>query len=100
MESNPIAAVRNNALGTWELARIAARFGAGRLLMISTDKAVNPRSVMGASQRVAELALLRMSDSKAGMTSTKMNAVRLGNAWVRTEVLARCFSSKFREANP
>jgi FlaA1/EpsC-like NDP-sugar epimerase len=74
MESNPIAVIRNNALGTWELAKTAARFGAERLLMISTDKAVNPRSIMGASKRVAELALLRLSDAK-----TKMNAVRLGN---------------------
>jgi FlaA1/EpsC-like NDP-sugar epimerase len=74
MESNPIAVVRNNALGTWELAKTATRFGAERLLMISTDKAVNPRSIMGVSKRVAELALLRLSDAK-----TKMNAVRLGN---------------------
>jgi FlaA1/EpsC-like NDP-sugar epimerase len=79
MESNPFAVVRNNALGTWELAKKAARFGAERLLMISTDKAVNPRSVMGASQRVAELALLRMGDASTGPAATKMNAVRLGN---------------------
>jgi FlaA1/EpsC-like NDP-sugar epimerase len=74
MESNPLAVVRNNAIGTWELAKAAARFGVERVLMISTDKAVNPRSVMGASKRVAEMALLRMSHSK-----TRMNAVRLGN---------------------
>jgi FlaA1/EpsC-like NDP-sugar epimerase len=74
MESNPIAVVRNNTLGTWELAKAAARFEAERLLMISTDKAVNPRSIMGASKRVAELVLLHLSDAK-----TKMNAVRLGN---------------------
>jgi FlaA1/EpsC-like NDP-sugar epimerase len=79
MESNPLAVVRNNALGTWELARTAARFGAERLLMISTDKAVNPRSIMGASKRVAELALLRLGDTNAGIAATKMNAVRLGN---------------------
>ncbi|HEV1992725.1 MAG TPA: polysaccharide biosynthesis protein [Candidatus Acidoferrum sp.] len=84
MESNPIAVVRNNVLGTWELARAAARFGAERLLMISTDKAVNPRSIMGASKRVAELALLLLSDSttanaKTSIATTKMNAVRLGN---------------------
>jgi FlaA1/EpsC-like NDP-sugar epimerase len=84
MESNPLAVVRNNALGTWELAKSAARFGAERLLMISTDKAVNPRSIMGASKRVAELALLGFSDSKSSIVNTsiagtKMNAVRLGN---------------------
>ncbi len=78
MESNPIAVVRNNALGTWELAKTAAHFGVERLLMISTDKAVNPRSIMGASKRVAELALLRLSNTKAS-AGTKMNAVRLSN---------------------
>ncbi len=84
MESNPLAVVRNNALGTWELARTAARFGAERLLMISTDKAVNPRSIMGASKRVAELVLLGLGGSKSSIANTniagtKMNAVRLGN---------------------
>jgi FlaA1/EpsC-like NDP-sugar epimerase len=74
MESNPIAVVRNNLIGTWELAKSAVRFQAGRLLMISTDKAVNPRSIMGASKRAAELVLLRLNN-----TQTKMNAVRLGN---------------------
>jgi FlaA1/EpsC-like NDP-sugar epimerase len=79
MESNPLAVVRNNALGTWELAKTAARFGAERLLMISTDKAVNPRSIMGASKRVAELVLLRLGQAKADVAAAKMNAVRLGN---------------------
>jgi FlaA1/EpsC-like NDP-sugar epimerase len=74
MESNALAVVRNNALGTWELAKMAARFGAERLLLVSTDKAVNPRSIMGVSKRVAELAVLRLSAA-----NTKMNAVRLGN---------------------
>jgi FlaA1/EpsC-like NDP-sugar epimerase len=74
MESNPIAVVGNNAIGSWELAKTATRFDAERLLMISTDKAVNPRSIMGASKRIAELALIGMGGSK-----TKMNVVRLGN---------------------
>jgi len=100
MESNPIAAVRNNALGTWELARTAARFGAGRLLMISTDKAVNPRSVMGASKRVAELALLRMSDLKASITSTKMNAVRLGNVLGSHGSVGPLFQQQIQRGGP
>jgi FlaA1/EpsC-like NDP-sugar epimerase len=100
MESNPIAAVRNNALGTWELARTAARFGAERLLMISTDKAVNPRSVIGASKRVAELALLRMSDSKAGITSTKMNAVRLGNVLGSHGSVGPLFQQQIQRGGP
>jgi FlaA1/EpsC-like NDP-sugar epimerase len=79
MELNPFAVVRNNALGTWELARAAVRFGAEHLIMISTDKAVNPHSIMGVSKRVAELALLRLHDSRTGIAGTKLNAVRLGN---------------------
>jgi FlaA1/EpsC-like NDP-sugar epimerase len=74
MESNPIAVIRNNALGTWALANAAVQHGVRRLIMISTDKAVNPRSVMGAAKRVAELVLLRFSNLR-----TRMSALRLGN---------------------
>jgi FlaA1/EpsC-like NDP-sugar epimerase len=95
MESNPIAVVRNNALGTWELAKTAARFGAERLLMISTDKAVNPRSIMGASKRVAELALLRLSNS-----NTKMNAVRLGNVLGSQGSVGPLFRQQIQRGGP
>jgi len=95
MESNPLAVVRNNALGTWELASMAARFGAERLLMISTDKAVNPRSVMGASKRVAELTLLRMSTA-----GTKMNAVRLGNVLGSQGSVGPLFRQQIQRGGP
>jgi len=105
MESNPIAVVRNNALGTWELAKTAARFGAERLLMISTDKAVNPRSIMGASKRVAELALLRLSDSKSNTANTsiartKMNAVRLGNVLGSHGSVGPLFQQQIQRGGP
>ena len=74
MESNPIAVVRNNALGTATLAQVAREEGGTTLVMVSTDKAVNPISIMGASKRLAELALLRLNRPK-----TRMSAVRLGN---------------------
>ena len=74
LESNPFAAVRNNAIGTWVLAQAAVRHGASRLVLVSTDKAVNPHSIMGASKRIAELAIIAMSTP-----SCRMNAVRLGN---------------------
>jgi FlaA1/EpsC-like NDP-sugar epimerase len=74
MEENPIAAVQINALGTNTLARTAAAFGLGKFIMVSTDKAVNPRSIMGASKRVAELALLRWSSKQS-----RMRSIRLGN---------------------
>jgi FlaA1/EpsC-like NDP-sugar epimerase len=100
METNPIAVVRNNALGTWEMAKTAARFGAERLLMISTDKAVNPRSVMGASKRVAELVLLRLSDAKANTSNTKMNAVRLGNVLGSQGSVGPLFQQQIRQGGP
>lgn len=95
MESNPIAAVRNNALGTWELAKAAVRFQARRLLMISTDKAVNPRSVMGASKRVAELALLRLNNKQ-----TKMSAIRLGNVLGSNGSVVPMFQEQIEQGGP
>jgi len=58
MERNPFAAVETNALGTWRLARAANDHGVRRMVLVSTDKAVTPRSIMGASKRIAELAML------------------------------------------
>jgi FlaA1/EpsC-like NDP-sugar epimerase len=74
LELNPLAAVRNNVLGTYALARAAIRHGASKLILISTDKAVNPHSVMGVSKRVAELTVTALSNP-----ACRMNAVRLGN---------------------
>ncbi|MGH9712534.1 MAG: polysaccharide biosynthesis protein [Candidatus Acidiferrales bacterium] len=74
MEANAIAAVRNNAIGTARLAEVAHRNETEKLILISTDKAVNPCSVMGVSKRVAELALGRWATGRC-----EMKAVRLGN---------------------
>jgi FlaA1/EpsC-like NDP-sugar epimerase len=76
MEENAIAAVRNNALGTRTLAECAVKFRTKQLIMISTDKAVNPRSVMGASKRIAELILLQQNSE-----NTRMSVVRFGNVF-------------------
>lgn len=74
MEANPFAAVRNNAIATWHLTRLAAGHHIPQFLLISTDKAANPRSIMGASKRLAELAVLRWNSP-----GTKCSAIRLGN---------------------
>ena len=74
LELNPIAAVRNNVLGTYALARAAIRHEASSLLLISTDKAVNPHSIMGVSKRIAELTIVALSTP-----ACRMNAIRLGN---------------------
>ena len=58
MERNPFAAISTNAIGTWTLAELAAESGVPRVVLISTDKAVAPHSMMGASKRIAELATL------------------------------------------
>jgi FlaA1/EpsC-like NDP-sugar epimerase len=63
MERQPAEAIRNNALGTRQLAEIAAAHGAEGLVLISTDKAINPTNVMGATKRLAELQLMAISDS-------------------------------------
>src|ERR1700733_1699376 len=74
MEKNPLAAIRNNVFGTLALAQAAHKYKTAQLVMVSTDKGVNPRSVMGVSKRIAELILQRWNS-----TSTRMKAVRLGN---------------------
>ena len=74
LESNPLAAIRNNAIGTYVLAKAATGCGVAQLLAISTDKAANPRSVLGASKRIAELVLAGLSNS-----TTRMNSIRFGN---------------------
>jgi FlaA1/EpsC-like NDP-sugar epimerase len=61
MESNPIAAVATNALGTWILAEAAERHAARHMLLVSTDKAAAPASIMGAAKRIAELVMLAPS---------------------------------------
>jgi FlaA1/EpsC-like NDP-sugar epimerase len=58
MEHNPFAAVVTNSLGTWLVAQIAAEYRTRRMILVSTDKAVAPHSIMGASKRIAELIVL------------------------------------------
>lgn len=75
MEAQPEEAVRNNIFGTKNVAEAARRIAAETFIMISTDKAVNPTSVMGATKRVAELIIQSMN----GKGITKFAAVRFGN---------------------
>jgi FlaA1/EpsC-like NDP-sugar epimerase len=77
MEHNVMEAVRNNVLGTLYVAQCAARVGAERFVLISTDKAVHPSSVMGATKRIAERIVLGWPSLRASRTDFR--AVRFGN---------------------
>ena len=74
MEHHIVSAVRNNVIGTHNVATVAERFGVEQMVLISTDKAVRPTSLMGATKRAAERVLLSMGDGR-----TRFTAVRFGN---------------------
>jgi len=95
MEANPLAAIRNNVIGTMTLAFAARNYEAAQLVMISTDKAVNPRSVMGVSKRIAELVLLRWNGIK-----TQMKAIRLGNVLGSRGSVAPLFRQQIERGGP
>jgi FlaA1/EpsC-like NDP-sugar epimerase len=76
MELHPFACLQNNAVGTFTLAQAAVRHRVQQMVLVSTDKAVDPISIMGASKRIAELTALALRTAK-----TKMKAVRLGNIY-------------------
>jgi FlaA1/EpsC-like NDP-sugar epimerase len=76
MENQPAEALRNNSIGTEIVARLASLNGTAKFILVSTDKAVNPTNVMGASKRLAELLLEQKSASETGCAFA---AVRFGN---------------------
>ncbi len=75
MENNPSEALKNNVFGTWNVAHCAAESHVSRFVLISTDKAVNPTNVMGASKRLAEMIVQAMNPK----FDTEFVAVRFGN---------------------
>jgi len=77
LEANMIEGVWNNVVGTLRLAQSAARVGTGKFVLISTDKAVNPMSILGATKRVAEHIVLELPSLRAAQTDFRV--VRFGN---------------------
>lgn len=75
MQGNPIEAIRNNVLGTWLTAELAIKYGAHRFLYVSTDKAVKPSSIMGATKRLGEMIVSALGRR----AETEFAIVRFGN---------------------
>jgi FlaA1/EpsC-like NDP-sugar epimerase len=95
-EQNPAEYIRNNCLATFKLAAMCEEFGVARFVFISTDKAINPTSVMGASKRAAEIALIDLSTR----TSMKMTIVRFGNVIGSSGSVIPLFLEQIRAGKP
>lgn len=95
MEWNPLACLKNNVLGTAALASLAERHGVKQFVMISTDKAVNPRGIMGISKRLAERVVLERASS-----GTLFNIVRFGNVLGSSGSVIPLFQRQIREGGP
>jgi FlaA1/EpsC-like NDP-sugar epimerase len=98
MESQPDEALKNNTLGTLGLARLAALHGVEHFILISTDKAINPTSIMGVSKRLAELSIL--SQQKAEGNKTRFIAVRFGNVLGSSGSVIPVFRQQIAEGGP
>jgi len=96
MEANPEEALTNNVFGTRNVARAADKHGARRFVMISTDKAVNPVSVMGMSKRVAEMVVQAIGST----SQTKFMAVRFGNVLGSRGSVVPMFRKQIAEGGP
>ncbi|MEX5216615.1 MAG: UDP-N-acetylglucosamine 4,6-dehydratase family protein [Nitrospiraceae bacterium] len=96
MEQFPGEAVRNNVVGTRIVAEAALIAGATHFVLLSTDKAVNPSSVMGATKRVAERIIQRMN----GLGPTRFSAVRFGNVLGSNASVVPLFADQIRKGGP
>lgn len=95
MEANVFEAVENNVIGTYNVATVAARFGTEDFVMISSDKAVRPTNIMGATKRAAELVIRSLTDS-----STHFVSVRFGNVLGSNGSVVPLFRKQIAEGGP
>ncbi len=96
MEDSPNEAVKNNVMGTLKVARAADKYGTKKMVLISTDKAVNPTNVMGASKRICEM-IIQMMNQKS---ETSYVAVRFGNVLGSNGSVIPLFKKQIAEGGP
>ncbi|MBI5863194.1 MAG: polysaccharide biosynthesis protein [Planctomycetes bacterium] len=96
MEYNPGEAVKNNVRGTMTVASVAAQHGVEKFVMISTDKAVNPTSIMGGSKRLAEMYIQALNDR----VGTEFITVRFGNVLGSSGSVIPIFKDQIRRGGP
>ena len=96
MEASPFEAIKNNVFGTYNVAQAADQFGTKRFILISTDKAVNPTNVMGASKRICEMIVQMMNERSA----TEYVAVRFGNVLGSAGSVIPLFRKQIKAGGP
>ena len=96
MEDSPNEAIKNNVFGTYKMAQAAAKYGVKRFVLISTDKAVNPTNIMGASKRLCEMVVQMMNRR----TETEFVAVRFGNVLGSNGSVIPLFRKQIEEGGP